>query len=489
MDDKKIESRMMGAMLGLACGDALGAPAEFHDKAYVRKRWGTLTEMVGGGIWEPGEWTDDTGMALCIAQGILSDPEDPVEATGKLFLEWKKTAKDVGSTIRAALTAYRGDWPAASRGTPQAHQGKAAGNGSLMRTLPVALAYGPTPILMASMSARLSAMTHWDGQAETCCSVYCLWITQILEGQTLRQGWYAALRQGRETARASAETPQSPGGKSTFEGLFWERLEAVETRTYDQLQPSGYAGYAVECLEAAAWCCLHSGTLEEALVQAVNLAGEADTIGAVAGGIAGAYWGVEAIPARWLEKLYRRADLEDTTHKLIALRQHHRAYAAKSLPAFEYEWVTDRIMAGRNPLTGRDIALLSGLGITRVLDLREPHEWASPKLGTEALEEIDRLGLQRLNVPIRDTKEPIGDELDSACSFLKETLSSANNRVYVHCRAGRERTAVVLIAYHARHNRISYEEALAQLRRGRPALKPLPDQEDTVRQWLNSKSL
>lgn len=103
MDDKKIESRMMGAMLGLACGDALGAPAEFHDKAYVRKRWGTLTEMVGGGIWEPGEWTDDTGMALCIAQGILSDPEDPVEATGKLFLEWKKTAKDVGSTIRAEI--------------------------------------------------------------------------------------------------------------------------------------------------------------------------------------------------------------------------------------------------------------------------------------------------------------------------------------------------------------------------------------------------
>ena len=481
-----LESRIVGAVLGLACGDALGAPAEFHNQAYVQQKWGKLTEMVGGGPWKPGEWTDDTGMALCIAEGILSHPENPVEVVGKLFLEWKRAAKDVGSTIAAALSAFRGDWPAAARNTPQAKQGKAAGNGSLMRTLPVALAYGPEPNPMVAMAARLSAMTHWDSQAETCCIVYCLWITSILEGQTLQQAWHAALRRGKEIARGNHETPETPGGQSTFEGPFWERLEAVETRTYAQLQPSGYAGYVVECLEAAAWCCLHSATLEEALVQAVNLAGEADTIAAVAGGVAGAYWGAEAIPQRWLEKLDRRADLERTAHRLMNLRRHRQVYAQPNIPPFNYNEVMPRLLARRNPLTGYDIELLANTGITHILDLREPKEWTSPKLGAEALEHIERLGLQRLHLPICDQKEPTTEDLDAAHQFLEETLTHAGNRIYVHCRAGIERTAAVLVAYYARHNGVSYEKALTSLREGRPILGPLPDQEKAVRHWLKT---
>lgn len=487
MKDLKIESRIMGAILGLACGDALGAPAEFKDKAYVQKKWGTLTEMVGGGMWEPGEWTDDTGMALCIAEGILAHPDDPIEETGKRFLEWRKTAKDVGTTISAALSAYKGDWPTAAKSTPQAKQGKAAGNGSLMRTLPVALAYGPDRIPMLRIAARLSAMTHWDGEAETCCLIYCLWITNILEGQTLRHAWHEALREGRVVADGGSDTPEAPGGECTFSSRFWERLEAVETLTYDQLQPSGYAGYVVECLEAAVWCCLNSNTLEEALVQAVNLAGEADTIAAVAGGVAGAYWGAEAIPQRWLDKLHRRADLERTAKKLAALRRHSQVYATQGLPAFNSDWVTDRIMAGRNPLTCRDVEMLSALGITHLLDLREPQEWAAPKFGAEAIEEIERCGLQRLNLTVIDMKEPTVEALDTACQFLEDTLKNEDNRIYVHCRAGMERTAAMLIAYYARRHGVSYDDALSKLREGRPIFAPLPDQEKAVRQWLKIK--
>ncbi len=481
-----LESRIVGAMLGLACGDALGAPAEFKDKAYVRQRWGKLTEMVGGGVWEPGEWTDDTGMALCIAEGILSHPDDPVEATGKLFLEWKKSAKDVGSTISAALSAFRGDWPTAAQSTPQARQGQAAGNGSLMRTLPVTLAYGPTPPVMVLMAARLSAMTHWDSQAETCCVVYCLWITNILEGQTLRIAWQNALSRGRQIAAGRTATSESPGGKSTFDGLFWERLEKVDALTYEQLQPSGYAGYVVECLEAAAWCCLHSNTLEEALVQAVNLAGEADTIAAVAGGVAGAWWGAEAIPERWLEKLYRRTDLEQTAQRLITLRRHRQVYSKPKLPPMDFDRVTDRIIAGRNPLTARDIEDLVGMGVTHILDLRQPREWLSEEFGAEAIEEIKRRDLQRLNLPVRDQGAPAGKDFDSAYRFLDETLNNDQNRVYVHCRAGKERTAAILIAYYARHHDISYEAALAELCKGRSMLAPLLDQEHAVRQWLKT---
>ncbi len=484
MTDLTLESRIVGAMLGLACGDALGAPAEFLVQACMKKRWGRLTEMVGGGMWEPGEWTDDTGMALCMAAGILAHPDDPREAAGELFLQWRKTAKDVGSTIAAALSAYRGNWPEAAQSTTQARQGKAAGNGSLMRTLPVALAYGLDRAQMISMAARLSAMTHWDGEAETCCILHCLWVANILEGKPLLEAWHEALSEGKQAAARRSATQDAPGGESTFRGSFWERLEGAEALTYEKLQPSGYAGYSVECLEAAVWCCLHSSTLEETLVQAVNLAGEADTIAAVAGGVAGAFWGADAIPPRWLDKLHRRKELESIANSLLAIRRHRQVYASKSLPAFEFDWVTDRIMAGRNPLTAHDVETLASQGITHFLDLREPKEWASSQYGSEAIEEIERRGLKRLNVVVRDVTPPSTEAFNAAWRFLEETLSDERHRVYVHCRAGKERTAAILVAHHARRYDVGYVEALTTLQRGRSILSPTSEQESEVRRWL-----
>lgn len=148
---RSYSDRFTGAMLGLACGDALGAPAEFLTQENLVTRFGRLEDMVGGGQptrWRPGEWTDDTGMALCVAEGILENPDDPVGAIGDRFLAWRKGAKDVGSTIAAALDGFLGlepslsgagdisDWSRAAASTRQARSGKAAGNGSLMRTLP-----------------------------------------------------------------------------------------------------------------------------------------------------------------------------------------------------------------------------------------------------------------------------------------------------------------------------------------------------------------
>src|SRR5207247_6349061 len=116
----------------------------------------------------------------------------PVPEVGRRFLGWRSTAKDVGSTISAALSAFRGDWTEASRSTPQARSGKAAGNGSLMRTLPVALAYADSEAML-HQSARLSAITHWDPQAEVACAVYCLWIRALLDAEGFQPAWRAAL--------------------------------------------------------------------------------------------------------------------------------------------------------------------------------------------------------------------------------------------------------------------------------------------------------
>lgn len=323
MKDLTLNNRVRGALLGLACGDALGAPAEFHDQAFIKRTWGTLTEMVGGGVWEPGEITDDTGMALCIAEAILENPDNPIDGAGERFLEWRKTTKDCGSTIAAALSNYgrTKDWPTASQSTPQAKSGKAAGNGGLMRTLPVALAY-PDKTEMLAKAAQLSAMTHWDSEAEACSVIYCLMVARLLEGEAIAEAWDGARREAK--AHPLSPTSQIPGTLH-LKPQFWQRLNAVESLTYEQLQPTGYAGYCVETLEAAVWCCLHSASLEEAIVQAVNLAGEADTIGAVAGGIAGAFWGEEAIPARWLNRLQKRAELAHVAQQLAELRSQQEA--------------------------------------------------------------------------------------------------------------------------------------------------------------------
>lgn len=470
-------------MLGLACGDALGAPAEFMTQADLKAKWGTLKDMVGGGCWAPGEWTDDTGMALCIAEGILASPDDPVEETGRRFLEWRETAKDVGNTISAALSAYEGDWAAAARSTPQASVGRAAGNGSLMRTLPVALAYGVKDEELPRVAAQLSSMTHWDQEAMTCCLVYCYWVGELLEGLTPEQAWRKALKTAAKVA-AKANWPGVPqeGGVSPE---FWSRLEAVETLTYERLQPSGYAGRALECLEAAAWCCLNADSLEDALVKAVNLAGEADTIAAVAGGAAGACWGPEAIPRRWTDKLHQRAEVEQIATRLARLRRHREVYSTPQLPAFSYNQVGDRILCGRNPLTCHDIEILKSHGITHVLDLREPHECGDGRFGREAIEEIEACGLQRVSLPVTDLGAPTDETLAAACQFLDEALKDENARIYVHCRAGLERTAAILVAFHASRHGTSYEEALEKLREGRPALRPLPGQKQAVMNWLS----
>lgn len=483
-ESARCTSRQIGAMLGLACGDALGAPAEFQTQEWVREEFGELRDMIGGGPWNPGEWTDDTGMMLCVAEGILANPSDPVPVAGEQFLIWRRTAKDVGSTISAALSAFRGDWAQAAQSTPQVRNGKTAGNGSLMRTLPVALAYPDTQAMLLQ-SARLSAMTHWDSQAELCCAIYCLWIQEILEDTPLREAWHNALAKGHAVEQQGKLADDTPGPTPLPDG-FWERLEAIESLEYSQLQSSGYAGYVVECLEAAVWCCLKASSLEEALVLAVNLAGEADTIAAVAGGAAGAYWRTEGIPQRWLDALYRREDVEQIAERLDALRRHRNIYSTKGLPAFNYNAITDNIIAGRNPLTQLDIETLKELGVTHIVDLRQQHEWAPPKFGVEAINVIAGNGLQRLHLEIIDMDAPTPETLEQFVAHLNKVLSQENSRVYVHCRAGMERTAAVLIAYYARKHGLEYVEALEQLREKRPIFVPLPVQERAVRQWLAS---
>jgi ADP-ribosyl-[dinitrogen reductase] hydrolase len=477
--------RFRGALLGLACGDALGAPAEFLSKDALEQRFGRLTEMVGGGslAWTPGEWTDDTGMALCVAEGILECPADPVPAIGRRFLAWKSTAKDVGGTVSSALGGFAGSWPQTAQATPQARAGKAAGNGSLMRTLPVALAY-PGRDEMLRESARISAMTHWDPQAEVCCALYCLWARSVLEGRELAAAWSSALEEARRAAADGRLSPDTPGPEPLPAG-FWERLAAAPDRHIRELQPTGYAGYVVDCLEAAVNRVLAEPSAEAVLVSLVNLGGETDTMAAVGGGVAGLRSGSKKLPSRWLDALLERQRIEEAGLRLSALR-HRLVYAKSSLPAFTFGRAAGRILAGRNPLTDEDVAELVDQGVTAVLDLREELEWSHPGLfGRDALAALGWLGVERLNLPIRDGAPPRPEDFNRACAFL-DRATAGGGLAYVHCRAGLERTGAVLAAYVARRHGLDGDQALERIRAAGWRVQPQPAQRAAVASWLDS---
>lgn len=313
--------RITGALLAFACGDALGAPYEGQPRA-VLAAWGLQPQLTGQSAqpnhqpW--GGWNDDTAQTLCVAEGILEHPADPILSIGRRFLGWRPRARSIGATTAAALGGFTASWPAAARNTPPARHGRAAGSGSLLRALPIALAYADRR-QMLPISARVSGMTHWDPQAEVCCAVYCLWVGGILRGKRPDEAWQAAVPRAQRSVTRLGRLPDTPG-PAPLPSDFWDRLTTAPERTVEELQPSGYAGYVVDCLEAAVWCALHATSVKEALVTAVRLGGDTDTIAALTGGAVGAATGAAGMPDEWLTALPGAGDLPVVATQLAELR-------------------------------------------------------------------------------------------------------------------------------------------------------------------------
>src|SRR3954453_16854772 len=138
-------NKMKGALFGLAIGDALGGTTEFLTKEEIKNKYGKVGEIMGGGVWklEKGETTDDTAMTLAVARGIIKNPQNPIEAIGEEFFNWyAQRPKDVGIIISTVLSTFNGNWfDTAKKAHYQYLNELSAGNGSLMRCLPIALAY------------------------------------------------------------------------------------------------------------------------------------------------------------------------------------------------------------------------------------------------------------------------------------------------------------------------------------------------------------
>lgn len=282
--------RAVGVLLGTAAGDALGAGYEFTYPSAATK-----IDMIGGGTfaWEPGEWTDDTAMALAIASvaatGVDIGRGRGLDAVAAEFVRWyDSNPKDIGNQTRNVLGRRAGD-----AATMQAHAraltGRKAGNGSLMRTAPVALAYLDDGAGCLEAAAQISALTHDDPTAEQACR---LWSHAIRHA--VLYGTFDGVRGFLKIA--SPEVAD-----------FWRPLlDEAERGT-----PADFAnnGWVVHALQTAWWAITTtSGAGEEhlrgALEAAVRAGGDTDTTAAIAGGLLGARWGAAAIPARWRRMLH-----------------------------------------------------------------------------------------------------------------------------------------------------------------------------------------
>ena len=272
-------NKLLGGLFGVACGDALGATLEFLSKEEGRKTYGYLKDIIGRGHWKlkPGQVTDDTMMTLCVAGGILENSECPIEYIGNRFVKWYNSdPKDIGITCELAIKKYieTGDWKEASFYVHHISNGRTAGNGTIMRCIPVALYYRDYNKI-ANITTLQSKMTHYDEKAADACVLYNTVIYKYLNGEAKE--------------RAITETIYSS-----------EDYKDVMNMKKEELIPSGYV---VDTLRCALWCFMNNSNLEDTVCETANLCGDADTVAAVAGGLAGTYYGYDSIPERWKNKI------------------------------------------------------------------------------------------------------------------------------------------------------------------------------------------
>ncbi len=308
------QSRYQGCLMGLAVGDAIGTSVEFQKpNTFV-----PMTDMVGGGVFNlaKGQWTDDTSMALCLAESLLEcdgfNARDQMERYTRWwqqgYLSSTGTCFDIGNTVSQALALYAATGnPLAGSTNPQS-----AGNGSLMRLASIPLFYANNPEQAISMSADSSKTTHGAVACVDACRLLGGLIVGAIQGVS------------KETLLSSEYTPVA---RLWDEKPLCGEIRAIGQGSFKHKSPPAIvgSGYVVQSLEAALWAFHHSSSFEEGCLMAVNLGNDADTTGAIFGQLAGAFYGISGIRQDWAscitnntfilelaERLCERSQYQDT---------------------------------------------------------------------------------------------------------------------------------------------------------------------------------
>jgi ADP-ribosyl-[dinitrogen reductase] hydrolase len=427
--------RAIGALVGLACGDAVGTTLEF-------KRPGTfapIDDMVGGGPFRlrPGEWTDDTSMALCLAESLLDrgdhDPADQM----RRYVRWSREGYlssngdcfDIGNTVSAQLRRFERTGEAVDPAPDE----ESAANGSLMRLAPVPIRWHHDVARAAELSGESSRTTHAASRPVDACRVLGAMVAALIDGRpadtVLAPGFW---RWG----------SLHPEVRAVAEGS-WRAKTAAEVRG---------TGYCVDALEAAVWAVAGARDFRDAVLRAANLGDDADTTAAIAGQLAGARWGLSGIPAEWREKLVMRHRIEALAAGLYEAARPEATGGAPSWPHDDFLhawWVIPGVLAGEYPghqeraRARQKVDLLVDAGVRTFVDLTTDDDGLAPY--SELVKEVAAargLDLRHERRGIPDLGVVDDARYDETLRLIAE--AEERGRVYVHCWGGVGRTGTVV---------------------------------------------
>ncbi len=292
-----LSDRIQGCLLGLAVGDAVGTTLEFKP----RGTFAPITDMVGGGPFdlEPGQWTDDTSMALCLAHSLVYQKGfDPTDQMNRYCNWWHHgymsstgDCFDIGVTVRTALQSYLATKEAFS-GSIERHS---SGNGSLMRLAPIPIFYASDIDQAIYFAGESSRTTHGSELCIDACRYFASLLVRAIQGE-----------QKQQLLESSTYKPQTGEIQAFADGSYLDK-------DIDQIKGSGYV---VESLEAALWCFANTDDFRQAILLAANLGDDADTTAAICGQIAGACYGLQSIPDTWKKLLTLSQEMLELANSL-----------------------------------------------------------------------------------------------------------------------------------------------------------------------------
>lgn len=441
--------RAAGVMLGLAAGDALGAGYEFQHPPFDR------IEMRGGGLgpFAPGEWTDDTSMAICIAQVTATGSQD-LERIGDRFLRWYASdPPDAGNLTRAVLgrAIDAAELPALAAEVFSQHPGGAAGNGALMRTAPVALAALGDPERITVLAREVAALTHADPLAGDACVLWSLAIERALA-----TGRFDLLSEGLE---------RLPGERR---GRWDEAITAAASDPPGTFTPNGFTVTALQAAYAAIVATPVPAEeparhLQHALEAAVGIGDDTDTVAAIAGALLGAAWGASAVPFRWRRRLHgwpglRAGDLvrlaaltartgaddADGWPSAVTLREDGTPPFLRHFPGDDHLLLANLPAVAEAVPEVDAVVSLCRVGTAQVPDHLEHHEvWL--------IDRSDPAANPNLGFVISDTVEAV------------RTLRQEGKRVLLHGARGTSRLPAIAAAVLADLDGCSGEQALRRI--------------------------
>lgn len=438
----------IGALIGAAVGDALGAPFEFQAAGIFAesnpvRRLAGIGEMRGGGsyAWRPAEFTDDTQMAIALAESLIACDGFDAADLWERWRRWAEGAPDVGVQTRSVLAAP--DHTGAAEAVHVAMDGRSAGNGSVMRNTPIGLwAAGLDLDELIVLATAQATLTHHDPHNGFAASIHAAMIRAGLRGEDV----FAAIDEVLDRLPAAARAVWGP--------LLAPGYEAV---------PDAPNGDVFTCLAQAVWAVRGAASFEDAVVRAVMLGRDTDTVAAVAGSIAGARWGIQGIPSRWTTYLNGRVARGRDDHGRLVFTEYDHwelLHLARGLigrgPVPDQTADTpggptrvhDEVPVFASDLEG---ARAAGPDWAVISLCRTPGAFAERPIRRQAYL-VDQAGAEHNADPIA----VLEDLVATIDAFLEE---DPDRPVLVHCHGGRSRTAFVLKAWAMRRHGWSEDEA------------------------------